>query len=106
MTILNEGNSHSNHNGHSIEGFVNDEIATSPNMPELIPRLLENISISKDTFKADNPAHRLELLDAARSLVYALESPREAMLRFSWSQVSSHLYKIRESVFPTYRIAI
>lgn len=74
-------------NGHSAEAFVDGSVAISPNIPEMVPGLLKKIAASGEAFASEDSIARTELLDAARSLVYAVETPREAMIRFCWSQV-------------------
>lgn len=76
-------------NGHAQEAFVDGSVAISPNAPELVPDLLDQIASSGQTFISSDSKARTQLLDAARSLVYALETPREAMIRHCWSQVQS-----------------
>lgn len=79
-------------NGHAEssnlkEAFVDDDVAISPNAPEEVPALLKKIASHGETFTSQKSEDvRAELLDTARSLVYALETPREAMIRFCWSQ--------------------
>lgn len=83
-----DANGHTNGhaNGNSTEAFVDGSVAISPNAPELVPGLLDQVASHGKTFTSDS-ASRTDLLDAARQLVYALETPREAMIRFCWSQV-------------------
>lgn len=69
------------------EAFVEGSVAISPNTPELVPGLLEQVALSGNAFASEDTKARTDLLDAARQLVYALETPREAMIRFCWSQV-------------------
>ena len=76
-------------NGHAKEAFVDGSVAISPNTPELVPGLLDQLALSGNAFTSADPKARTDLLDAARQLVYALETPREAMIRFCWSQVLS-----------------
>lgn len=74
------------------EAFV-DRVAISANTPELVPGLVDQIaSLGKVASLQDN-TDRTTLLEAARSLVYALETPREAMIRYCWSQVNSRASK-------------
>ncbi|KAL4881812.1 S-adenosyl-L-methionine-dependent methyltransferase [Aspergillus karnatakaensis] len=81
-----------------------NEVAIRPNSAEDLPDLLKKVT-SLGTEYATNTDEdlRAEYLDAARSLVYALETPREAMIRYCWSQ--STLYAAIETcvdlgVFP------
>lgn len=69
--------------------FLDDKVAISPSTPEKVPGLLEDILTHGLAFSGDKDVKaRTDLLDAARSLVHALETPREAMIRYCWSQVS------------------
>lgn len=68
---------------------INGSVAVLPNAPELVPGLLQQVASSGKEFESADPKVRTELLDAARSLVHALETPREAMIRYCWSQVCS-----------------
>jgi len=81
------GHTNGHSNGHSSEAFVDGSVAISPNLPELVPELLKRIAASGNAFVSDDAQSRTELLDAARSLVYAVETPREAMIRYCWAQV-------------------
>ncbi|KAL4804202.1 S-adenosyl-L-methionine-dependent methyltransferase [Aspergillus unguis] len=78
-------------NGHSVKL---EELAVSPNLPGQVPGLLRDIAASgKQFLEAEGEAEgksRLSLLEAARSLVYALETPREAIIRHCWSESTAH----------------
>jgi hypothetical protein len=81
----------------SQEAFVDvsSAIATSTNLPDHVPALLEKVAESGTAFLSNDPKARTDLLDAARALVYATETPREAMIRIAWSQ--STLYACIEA---------
>lgn len=64
-----------------------EELAVSPNLPGQVPKLLEEIASSGNQYLAADGEARLGLLEAARSLVHALETPREAIIRHCWSDV-------------------
>ncbi|PWY82953.1 S-adenosyl-L-methionine-dependent methyltransferase [Aspergillus heteromorphus CBS 117.55] len=66
-----------------------DRIAISPNAPDAIPALIDQISSSR-TLSADDPKARLRLRDAARSLANALETPRDAIVRHRWSEATGY----------------
>ncbi|KAL5343275.1 S-adenosyl-L-methionine-dependent methyltransferase [Aspergillus crustosus] len=66
-----------------------EQLAVSPNLPFQVPALLDQIASSGKEFVEDSQA-RLSLLEAARSLVYALETPREAIIRHCWSETTSY----------------
>jgi long-subunit acyl-CoA synthetase (AMP-forming) len=70
-----------------VEHIVDESIAVKPNAINDVPRLLEEIASNGETLARDGAQNRRQLLEAARSLVYALETPRESMIRFCWSQV-------------------
>jgi two-component sensor histidine kinase len=72
---------------------VDQAIALSPCDLEAVPTILgETLSnalkYSNGSFKDDRV--RLELLENARSLVRALETPRETMIKHTWAQVRRH----------------
>lgn len=92
MTHINVESAANDHtaNGQAKEAFVGGDVAISPNAPEEVPALLSRLSVNGEAFAVGQDEKiRTELLDTARSLVYALETPREAMIRFCWSQVLS-----------------
>lgn len=63
------------------------KLAVSPNSPGKVPDLLAQIASHGKEYLAEGPQARMKLLEAARSLTYALETPREALIRHCWSQV-------------------
>lgn len=71
-----------------VEHIVDESIAVKPNSINDVPHLLEEIASNGDALARDGAQNRRQLLETARSLVYALETPRESMIRFCWSQVS------------------
>lgn len=87
-------NGHSNgvSNCHSKDKsiFLNDQIPISPNAPQEVPRLLNEITSHGVFFLEDDQKARFKLLEDARSLVNALETPRESMIRYCWAQVSTY----------------
>ncbi|KAJ5131069.1 O-methyltransferase family 2 [Penicillium bovifimosum] len=71
-----------------VDAFADGTVAISANTPELVPGLVDQVaSLGKDVNLQDHK-DRSTLLEAARSLVYALETPREAMIRYCWSQAT------------------
>lgn len=74
-------------NGATTKIEVDPQIAITPNAPEDIQRLLDEVASLGKAFTSGEPRSRSKLLDAARSLVYAVETPREAMIRYCWCQV-------------------
>lgn len=63
-----------------------EKLAITPNIPDQIPGLLEQIYSDGKAYQV-NSQTRLQLLENARSLVYALETPRESLIRHCWSEV-------------------
>ncbi|RAL10943.1 S-adenosyl-L-methionine-dependent methyltransferase [Aspergillus homomorphus CBS 101889] len=66
------------------------KLAISPNLPSQVPSLLDQIHSEGAEYLSTNPEARLKLLESARSLVHALETPREAILRHCWSEFTSY----------------
>lgn len=67
--------------------FLDESITVLPNAPQLVPGLLQEVLSEGIAFSGNHDANaRVKLLDAARSLATALETPKEAMLRYCWSQ--------------------
>jgi hypothetical protein len=90
------GDSHTNGvhhaNGDLQDDFV-DRVTISANTPELVPGLVDQVASLGKVASLQDHTDRTTLLEAARSLVYALETPREAMIRYCWSQVSPYASK-------------
>ncbi|KAL4898884.1 hypothetical protein BDW74DRAFT_164359 [Aspergillus multicolor] len=77
------------------DAFDND-IAIRPSASEDLPDLLSKVSRLGASYEETKDEDvRAEYLDAARHLVYSLETPREAMIRYCWSQ--STLYAAIET---------
>ncbi|RAK75872.1 S-adenosyl-L-methionine-dependent methyltransferase [Aspergillus fijiensis CBS 313.89] len=66
------------------------QLAISPNLPAHIPLLLSQIHAQGKAYLDANPQTRIDLLESTRALVYALETPREAILRHCWSETTSY----------------
>ncbi|KAL2801702.1 hypothetical protein BJX63DRAFT_426569 [Aspergillus granulosus] len=64
--------------------------ARSPNLPSQIPSLLQKVASGGYEYLATGEQARLKLLEEARALVYALETPREAIIRHCWSEATSY----------------
>lgn len=91
-------NGHTLSNGEAFEAFeafVDGVVATSANTPELVPGLVDEVASLGKIANLKDHKDRSSLLETARSLVYALETPREAMIRYCWSQ--STLYAALET---------
>lgn len=86
----------SNSNG-DLNGSVNgnatnvEGLALTSNLPDIVPALLQTVAGHGKDLLAQDPEARLKLLEAARSLTYALETPREAIIRHCWSEVCYHI---------------
>lgn len=70
---------------------VDPRIAIIPNAPDRAPGLIEEINSLGKAMAHDEPQSRQKLLEATRALTYSLETPREAMIRYCWCQVSDCL---------------
>lgn len=73
-----------------IKAFDNqtiDQLAMSPCDIAIVPSLINEITASNKSLGYDRHA-RLQMLKAARSLVRALETPREAIIRTCWAEVN------------------
>lgn len=66
---------------------VDVSIATSPNDVEAIPDLLKQIVAGVDALETGGDEARHDLLVKARTMVQALETPRETMVKHCWAQV-------------------
>ncbi|KAL4914334.1 S-adenosyl-L-methionine-dependent methyltransferase [Aspergillus aurantiobrunneus] len=101
---ITSGSSSPVENGAVTPDSFDNGVAIRPNAAADLPGLLSKVSSLGVAYTAKNDEDlRAEYLDAARHLVYALETPREAMIRYCWSQ--STLYAAIEScvdlgVFP------
>ncbi|KAK4033599.1 Demethylsterigmatocystin 6-O-methyltransferase [Parachaetomium inaequale] len=84
MTILTNGVT----NGKLCKEPVDISVALRPNDPERVPSLIEDISVAGNALNHDESAGRLRLLEKARDLVRALETPRETMIKHLWAQPS------------------
>jgi len=70
--------------------LVDVSIATEPNDIKAIPTLLKEITQAFDAFTTSN-AGREDLLAKCRTLVQALETPRETMIYHCWAHASTPL---------------
>jgi hypothetical protein len=75
-------------NGNHRKDVVDVSVALRPNNPESVPGLIQDISATGHALNSDDGASRLRLLEKARDLVRALETPRETMIKHCWAQVS------------------
>lgn len=72
---------------HSIDPII----ALLPNNVDAIPKLLEEITHHIQLRGIGDNTDRQELLIKCRSLVQAIETPRETMVKHCWAQVSISL---------------
>lgn len=80
-------------NGHAAAGSrtpaVDISVALAPNSLKSVPALVQDINAVADRVSAGDETARLELVETARSLVRALETPRETMIKHCWAQPSA-----------------
>ena len=76
-------------NATDVEG-----LALTSNLPDTVPDLLETVASHGRDLLAQDPEARLKLLEAVRSLAYALETPREAIVRHCWSEVCCNCHNV------------
>jgi hypothetical protein len=86
MAIEN-GHSNGHANGNGAVAPIDESIAVKANAIDKVPQLLEQIAKQGKALTQDGVPNRRQLLESVRSLSYALETPREAMIRYCWSQV-------------------
>ncbi|OHW94104.1 catechol o-methyltransferase [Colletotrichum incanum] len=72
--------------GNKAEAVVDVSIATQPNDLDAIPVLLKEITAGVGDLSAGGDEARHNLLIKARTMVQALESPRETMIKHCWGQ--------------------
>ncbi|KGO50161.1 hypothetical protein PEX2_056390 [Penicillium expansum] len=75
--------------GEPHEAFL-ARVATSPSTPELVPSLVKQVASLGKSANLQDYDDRIALLEAAQSLVYALQTPREAMNRHCWELASTY----------------
>lgn len=62
-------------------------IAVRANDPGAVPKILEKLLMFRKSTITEGNDGRLDMLALARSLVVALETPRETMIKHNWVQV-------------------
>lgn len=70
-----------------MSSVLDHSIATAPNASHDLQSLLQEINSQSNAFSNGQTDARLRLVAAAQSLVQAMETPQEAMLRYIWAQV-------------------
>lgn len=83
-------------NATDVEG-----LALISNLPDTVPDLLETVASHGKDLLAQDPKARLKLLEAVQSLAYALETPREAIIRHCWSEVCCNHHNVAQDKFET-----
>lgn len=66
---------------------VDVSVALAPNGLKSVSKLVDDISSLQTSASNGNEEARLDLVDKARRLVRALETPRETMIKHCWAQV-------------------
>lgn len=66
---------------------VDVSIAINPNNIEAVPGLVKDINEGVNSLATGGHEARHELISKARSLMLALETPRETMIKHCWAQV-------------------
>lgn len=70
-------------------GLLNASIAVRANNPSIVPTVLKELSAFGASPSVENDDVRLGILRLARTLITALETPRQTMIDHNWVQVSS-----------------
>lgn len=83
------------HTGNQI-----DQIAISPTAPDQVANLAQTIASLSKSFTAGESGARLQLLEAADSLLSALETPRETILRYCWRNVGHFFHSFWPKLTP------
>ncbi|KAL4795782.1 S-adenosyl-L-methionine-dependent methyltransferase [Aspergillus venezuelensis] len=89
--VLNGSSTNGHTNGHTNGKTPTvEDLAVNANSSAAVPGLLDDVaSLGKEYLGQDSEA-RLSLLEKARELVYALETPREAIIRHCWSESTGY----------------
>lgn len=90
MSETNGTNGHANGEtgGHVNKApAVDMAVALAPNNLTAVPGLVRDIDAVAERAAAGDDIARRELVEKARSLVRALETPRETMIKHCWAQV-------------------
>lgn len=75
---------------------INVSIAAQPNDVNAVAGLVKELQAGVDGLTAGGDAARHDLLIKARTLMQALETPRETMVKHCWGQVSNQKYCCHE----------
>ena len=82
------GNGSTKANGSAKRPAVDISVALQANDLGSVPKLSKGIFSLSTAASDGDEAARLELVEKARALVRALETPRETMIKHCWAQVS------------------
>ncbi|KAF5505543.1 O-methyltransferase [Colletotrichum siamense] len=82
-------NSTNGTNGTKDAPVIDPSIATSPNDLAAVPGLLKELNAGIGSLSTGGQEARHELLLKARSIVQALEAPRETMIKHCWAQTGA-----------------
>lgn len=72
-----------------VSSPVDISVATRPNNIEAVPSLLRDIIEDVNSLKTGTDEDRKGILVKCRTLIRALETPRETMVNHCWGQVSA-----------------
>lgn len=73
----------------SKDSQIDPGIAVTPNDIAALPRLLSDVTDLVNGLVAHGEVDRRELLVKCRSMVQAIETPRETMVKHCWAQVGT-----------------
>lgn len=88
-------------NGHGV-AIIDPQVATTPSAPEKLAHLQKEIDSHSQAYSNGDADARLKLLETARSLVQAMETPQETMLRYCWAQVRQSKEDVSSGVENTH----
>lgn len=71
-----------------MPSYPDENVATAPNASHDLFRLTQEIDSQSKAYSSGQADARLRLVAAAQSLVQAMETPQETMLRYIWAQVN------------------
>lgn len=77
-------------NSKGSKPHVDTSLATSVNELTAVQNLVKQITAQAESVSSSSYEARLQLLATARSLVQALETPRETMLKHVWAQPAAN----------------
>jgi hypothetical protein len=73
---------------------IDTSIAAQPNDINAVAGLVKELQAGVDGLASGGDAARHDLLIKARTLMQALETPRETMVKHCWGQVSNSAYSL------------